>query len=199
MVIFLRNLNSWFAGTHENHENWYTTNKNEFTVFVHLKSGPVRGCFWWEWLHKRRTIEVTDKLYHTMLYWVHLAMNGVVNPTTNQSWPRRPLYNMWLTYIKIWNIPYINVILPSETFLRFVTLGVLVAGPVTFRLLSGVGENGVFFFFELLGPGFSSSCNTADTFCCSYLLSFLLFPTTKFSVERITRINKNIIYWVFHY
>ena len=36
--LFVEHLNSWFAGTHE---NWYTTNKNEFTVyngyyFVHL-------------------------------------------------------------------------------------------------------------------------------------------------------------------
>ena len=30
--FFVEHLNSWFAGTHENHENWYTTNKNEFTV-----------------------------------------------------------------------------------------------------------------------------------------------------------------------
>ena len=28
----LKHLNSWFAGIHENHENWYSTNKNEFTV-----------------------------------------------------------------------------------------------------------------------------------------------------------------------
>ena len=30
--FLVEHLNSWFAGTHENHENWYTTNKNEFTV-----------------------------------------------------------------------------------------------------------------------------------------------------------------------
>jgi hypothetical protein len=30
--FFVEHLNSWFAGTHKNHENWYTTNKNEFTV-----------------------------------------------------------------------------------------------------------------------------------------------------------------------
>ena len=30
--FFVEHLNSWFAGTHENHENWYTTNANEFTV-----------------------------------------------------------------------------------------------------------------------------------------------------------------------
>jgi hypothetical protein len=28
--FFVELLNSWFAGTHE---NWYTTNNNEFTVF----------------------------------------------------------------------------------------------------------------------------------------------------------------------
>jgi hypothetical protein len=27
--FFVEHLNSWFAGTHENHENWYTTNKND--------------------------------------------------------------------------------------------------------------------------------------------------------------------------
>jgi hypothetical protein len=30
--FFVEHLNSWIAGSHENHENWYTTNKNEFTV-----------------------------------------------------------------------------------------------------------------------------------------------------------------------
>ena len=30
--FFVEHLNTWFAGTHENHENWYTTNENEFTV-----------------------------------------------------------------------------------------------------------------------------------------------------------------------
>jgi hypothetical protein len=30
--FFVEYLNSWFAGTHESHKNWYTTNKNEFTV-----------------------------------------------------------------------------------------------------------------------------------------------------------------------
>jgi hypothetical protein len=34
--FFVEHLNSWFAGTHENHENWYTTIKNEFTVFYFL-------------------------------------------------------------------------------------------------------------------------------------------------------------------
>jgi hypothetical protein len=33
--FFVEHLNSWIDGTHENHENWYTTNKNEFTV-VHI-------------------------------------------------------------------------------------------------------------------------------------------------------------------
>jgi hypothetical protein len=30
--FFVEQINSWFAGTHKSHENWYTTNKNEFTV-----------------------------------------------------------------------------------------------------------------------------------------------------------------------
>ena len=32
--FFVAHLNSWFAGTHENHENWHTTYKNEFTGFI---------------------------------------------------------------------------------------------------------------------------------------------------------------------
>ena len=31
--FFVEHLNSWFDDTHENHENRYSTNKNEFTVF----------------------------------------------------------------------------------------------------------------------------------------------------------------------
>ena len=30
--FFVKHLNSWFAGAHKNHENWYTTNTNELTV-----------------------------------------------------------------------------------------------------------------------------------------------------------------------
>jgi hypothetical protein len=37
--FFVEHLNSWIDGTHENHENWYTTNKNEFTV-VHIAFWP---------------------------------------------------------------------------------------------------------------------------------------------------------------
>ena len=29
--FFVEHLNLWFAGTHE---NWYTMNKNEFTVYI---------------------------------------------------------------------------------------------------------------------------------------------------------------------
>jgi hypothetical protein len=31
--FFVEHLNLWFAATHETHENWYTMNKNEFTVY----------------------------------------------------------------------------------------------------------------------------------------------------------------------
>ena len=34
--FFVEHLNLWYAGTHESHENWYTTNKNEFTVQLTL-------------------------------------------------------------------------------------------------------------------------------------------------------------------
>jgi hypothetical protein len=37
--FFVEHLNSWFAGTHENHENLYTTNKNEFTVYYQRNIG----------------------------------------------------------------------------------------------------------------------------------------------------------------
>ena len=32
-LLFAEHLNSWFTCSHENHENWYPTNNNEFTVF----------------------------------------------------------------------------------------------------------------------------------------------------------------------
>ena len=43
--FFVEHLNTWFAGTHENHENWYTTNKNEFTVYqIQVLRGTHKGA-----------------------------------------------------------------------------------------------------------------------------------------------------------
>jgi hypothetical protein len=85
MVIFRRTLNSWIAGSHE---NWYTTNKNEFTVlqleiiFICLsllvpEQASQENLLVWQVLCTSRMSRAW--LFHTPVYKEHVGQVTFTN------------------------------------------------------------------------------------------------------------------------
>jgi hypothetical protein len=91
--FFVEHLNSWLAGTHESHENWHTTNKNEFTVINLSWSKDL-----WE-NALLSSVNYSHKKIETMKIqcsWIYTRKNVTLSRKLIKHWPRAILNSTYM-------------------------------------------------------------------------------------------------------